>query len=445
MSIVAQCPHCETRFTLQPELSGKSMRCPNLQCRQVFTVKPLADKGPALDSPPAAKAAPKPPDSPPAPKSPAKKPVKPAVIEAEVVEAKVVEASVVPPKVKEVVWSEGTEVPPPAGDSKPAKAKRPLKAALAEAEEDGPLPVRRKKQKNRGPVILIGMAVAAVALVGFAAVYLVRHEIRAEERLADQAKDEYKGGNYGAAAKSYEKLAAEYPGSSRADEYKFFADLAATQSAVRSVTNRDDYVPAVVRLKEFIEAHKESPHAKPATGFGTDVLEAGKKLGEDIAAHAGDRVKEYQGNRTRSAELTRAEKAVEAGRDLMGVIKPFRGPNDPPVEQSRAAVDLDKVEQDLRRERERAAVVARAREQLDGPTALRIRTARADLKAAGLADDTEAKALIAEAKGKLRALMQYRDDPAVPQVPPPTAAASLLFVAPVGKAKLREPVAGEPA
>ena len=62
-----------------------------------------------------------------------------------------------------------------------------------------------------------------------------------------------------------------------------FADLAATQSAVRSVTNRDDYVPAVLRLKEFIEAHKESPHAKPATGFGTDVLEAGKKLGEDIA------------------------------------------------------------------------------------------------------------------------------------------------------------------
>ena len=47
MSIVVQCPHCETRFNLQADMNGKSMRCPNLECRQVFTVKALEEKGPA--------------------------------------------------------------------------------------------------------------------------------------------------------------------------------------------------------------------------------------------------------------------------------------------------------------------------------------------------------------------------------------------------------------
>ena len=39
MAIVVSCPHCETKFNLQPDMVGKSMRCPNLECRQVFTVK----------------------------------------------------------------------------------------------------------------------------------------------------------------------------------------------------------------------------------------------------------------------------------------------------------------------------------------------------------------------------------------------------------------------
>ena len=54
MSIVVQCPHCKTRFTLQAEMNGKSMRCPNLECRQVFNVKAMEEKAPApsYDLPP---------------------------------------------------------------------------------------------------------------------------------------------------------------------------------------------------------------------------------------------------------------------------------------------------------------------------------------------------------------------------------------------------------
>ena len=93
-------------------------RCgvPNLECRQVFTVKPQAGEI-------------EPPEVRPRPGRRTRRPMplptakpsregrvaaarkRPPVVEAEIVEAAVVS----PPKVKEVVWSEGADVPPPPG------------------------------------------------------------------------------------------------------------------------------------------------------------------------------------------------------------------------------------------------------------------------------------------------------------------------------------------
>ena len=44
MSIVAACPHCESRFHLQPDLIGKAMRCPNPDCREPFVVEEAKPK-----------------------------------------------------------------------------------------------------------------------------------------------------------------------------------------------------------------------------------------------------------------------------------------------------------------------------------------------------------------------------------------------------------------
>lgn len=433
MSIVAQCPHCETRFNLQSDMGGKSMRCPNLSCRQAFTVKAQEEKGPAPEPPPVPKAPPKPVVTKPV----VPKPAKPAVVEAKVVEATVVDAVVAPPKVKEVVWSEGTEVPPR------KKAKKPLKPVVAEDAEDDELPLRRKKKKsNRRPMILAGMVIVVVTLLGFAGIYAIRQAALQEERIAAQAKEEYKKGDYGAAAKTYDKLTKDYPDSKQIDEYKFFADLATMQTVVRSVINRDDYEAAVTRLGAFIEAQKESPLAKPAAGYGRDILEAGKKLAEDIAAHAGDRVKAYQADRTKSGELTKADAAIAKGRELLPTLEPFRGADDPPLDKLRAA--FDQAEKDVKRERDRSAALAKAKMQLESPTDALIQSAEADLKTAGFLEDPDAQKLIATAKDRLRDLVRYEDDAGAPQPPPPTAAASLLFVMPVGKTKTREPAPGDP-
>ncbi|MDY3562057.1 PQQ-binding-like beta-propeller repeat protein [Gemmata sp. JC673] len=428
MSIVAQCPHCETRFTLQSEMSGKSMRCPNLECRQVFTVRPMvATAPPAPEPPPVPKPEPKP--APRAEPKPApKKPPKPA--EPEIVEAAIVTAAVVkPPKVKEVVWSEGTDVPPPKKD------KKPLKPAPADDPDDGIVVRKKKKKSNRAPLLLAGMGIFIVAALGFAIVYILQTEGKKEEQLAKSAQEEYQKAEYAAAGKLYEKLVQDYPGSDRVNKYKFFADLSSTQVTVRAVTNRQDYEPALKRFAAFLESHKSSPLTKP-TEYGRDVLEAGKKLCEDIAEYAGDRVTAYQADRAKSEELSQADAAVAKGRELVAALDPLRGPDDQPLDKLKGR--LDQAEKSVQRERARTAAFARAKAQLEAPTDALILSAEAELRAAGFIDDPEVRALVATAKGNLRKLVRYTDDPAPPEPVPPTTAASLLFVTPVGKTKLHE-------
>lgn len=436
MSIVVQCPHCETRFNLQSDMNGKSMRCPNLECRQVFTVKAMEEKGPtpAYELPPEPTvpppAKPAKPNKPTAtkPPKPTKAPAKTATAEPEVVDAVVVDAAVVSGP-KEVVWSEGTDVPPPAPVK---KARKPLQAEAA----DDDLPVRRKRKNSRRPLLLAVMLIGIVSLIGFGAFYIIYFQTKNEEKLAKQAEEQYAKGEYGDAAKTYDKLAKEYGSSKDAGKYKFFADLAAMQTIVRGVTNREDYDAAIKRLTEFVETHKDSPLAKPTTGFGRDVLEAGKKLGEDIAAHAEDRVKAYQGDRAgKPGELARADKAIAAGRSLVPVLDPFRGPDDTLDGLNRA---IERAEKLVKRERDRTAAIDRARAQLAEPTDTVIQAAEADLQSAGFLEEAEAQKLIAEAKGRLRDLVKWEEDPAAHQLPPPTAAASLLFVTPLGKTNIRE-------
>lgn len=415
-------------------MNGKTMRCPNLECRMGFVVKAMEATAPpaAFELPPE----PPPPAKPSAPKPSASKPPKPKSAQPEVVDAVVVEAAVVsPPKVKEVVWSEGTDVPPP------KKARKPIKPEVTDDSDD--LPVRRKKQKNYRPLVLAGMGILIVFVLGFVVVYLLKMQADSEEKLAAQAKKHYEEGEYGEAVKKYETLVKDHPNSKQIAEYKFFHDLATMQTVVRSVTNRENYDAAIKRLREFIDTHKESPLAKPTSGYGRDVLEAGKKLGEDIAAHAEDRVKDYTKDRAnKSSELSRADKAIADGRELVPLLDGFRGADDPPLKKLTDAFDA--AEKSVKHERARTAAINKASEQLVDPTDAIIQGVVADLQTAGFLEDPEAQTLLAVAKGKLRDLVKYEDDPAGPQPPPPTAAASLLFVSPIGKTKFHESAPGDP-
>src|SRR5262249_43906617 len=139
---------------------------------------------------------------------------------------------------------------------------------------------------------------------------------RAEAELARQADEQYKAGDYSAAAKTYDQLAREYPGSNDRGRYEFLSALAPLQRGVQSVAVKEDPGPAIARVLAFIETHKDSPLAKPGEGgFGGEVLAAGRKVADDAAEHAEGRLKAFRADRSKSGELEQARQVVVAGRE----------------------------------------------------------------------------------------------------------------------------------
>jgi tetratricopeptide (TPR) repeat protein len=421
-------------------MNGKTMRCPNLECRKAFIVKAKQ----AAPPPPAYEPPPPPPPTPTSGKPPKPTPPVPPP-KPEIVEVVVVEASLVSkPKVKEVVWSQDKEPPPPVRNS--PKTIKPEAVDDADSIGDrGNIPIRRKKKRSLGPIILIAMSIFIVMAIGGSILYIGYFQQESERQLAEAAKAHYEKGEWAEAAKSYENLLAEYPSSDKSDEYRFFAAISSLQKEVRSVTNRENYAGALQRFQDFLKEYRDSPLAKPTTGYGRDILEAGKKLAEDIASYGEDRIQAFRSNRVAKAgELVAAEKAISDGRTVVEWINPFRAPDDDEAPLNRLRDAFTKIEQSIARERERTAALAAARQQLENPTDAIIQAVVSDLQARGFHDDPEAVELIALAKGKLRDLVRYEEAFAEAQPPPPTAAATLLFVLPVGPNKFLDPQENDP-
>jgi outer membrane protein assembly factor BamB len=445
VSIVAECPHCLTRLTLRPEAAGRKMRCPNPDCRQVFVVEERKPRRPQ----PAARPAPPPdPALPHIPPDPSDIP-EAEVVEAEPVEA--VEAEVVPPPAKEVVWSPDADLPggPPPPPRRPGTGSKPaaaVRAAVEEYPEEDDEPVvrrRRKKKRNLAPVFLIGGIAATVVAAGVGIYFVVTREKNTEEKDAAEAKGLYEKAEFGAAAKKYGELAAKHAAGQKGGEYKFFADLSEVRKAVGSVTNRENPKAAFDAFTAFAAAAEKNPLAKPDQ-YGHDVFESGRKLGEDMAGYAQDRVEAFVKDRAKMEELRKADEMIEAGRKLLPLLERFR---------PRDAAPADALEKEFTgaaaavgRERHRLRVIEQVRSILADPTDPAIAEAKLVLATNGLADDAEARSLVQAAEGAFLKRVRYEPNPA-PGLPPAAAGSpSLLFAAPVGRVpeKAAGPADGPP-
>jgi hypothetical protein len=433
------------------------MRCPNLDCRKTFVVKATAKpvEPPSLPPDPSEEPSPAPTSTRRA--TPPEKP-KAAKSSKPPLEATEFETEIPKPKVKEVVWSEDAALPPPPKPKATAQAvgeppedeptpqpkrtksgKKPSRAAEQRDEPDDIPIVRRRKKKERGPWILIGMLAAVFAVVAFGAIYLLKFQGESEALLAKQAEDEYKKGDHLTAQKSFEKLAADYPDGENAPRYKFFAELAGLQIAVKSATNRENPEPVLQKLTGFISTHKGSEFAKHTTGQGNDIYDAGRKVGDDLVAHAKDRVKAYQDDRTKSGELTLAQKTIASGRELLSQLEPFRAPEVLPLDPIRRG--FDQVEADIKREKDRTAALTKAAADLEQVSDAGIQTVEAELAAAGFLGELEAQAMLSTAKERLRDMVKFIPEVVPPRAVPANAAATILFVAPVGPT--RRPAASD--
>ena len=275
--ISAVCPTCETRYKVQDSLRGQPMRCPNPQCRRVFTVSAEEAPPPASAAPPAApnngqrtgsvgdlvplveaqavnsrpsaaRSAPSwqaPPPvrrttDPAAPALPAPAPA-PATPAIQATPRELPPGAWQPPPVRRGQPSaEETQQPPPS-EAAPAPA--------ADEPED-----HRPPRKRTGLIVgafVVG-AVVLLAAVGVTAWVLMG---RSEGVMAAEAEETYKQGKFIQAADMYKQVIDHFPASDKADDYRFMQALCDFRDKARAP---DADVNAVLdRLSKFIKDNKK--------------------------------------------------------------------------------------------------------------------------------------------------------------------------------------------
>ncbi len=459
MTVEAVCPRCDSRMVVPPELVGERVSCP--ACQEVFEVPPPFAEVVEAPAPKPKPVVAKPVVAKPIPPKPA--PVKPVV-------AKPVAPPPIPvatpPKPKEVRWSEVEGVAPvPAAPPKPAP-KEVRWSDAADAPAPTPRPAARPKpapppepdpepsedhaplrsgpaKKNRRPMVLASMVTLLVlGLVGAGGYYLV-HTQRTEQRLFAEAEAAYGEGRHAEAAAKFKQLADDYPDSERKGRYDFFAALADLQAVVKAPATRDDPLPALEAFEGFVAARADSPLAKPGTGYGADVVQAGQKLAAISLDFVRNALVRYRtpsilpddlprpGERGPMELLDTVETVIAKTRTLLASVERFRDRDSPKSHE--IAEQLDTFTTTIAAERRRGAALASWRPALDAPTNATVAEFEAAMREAGLADDAEAKAMAAAARQRLLEKVRFVAE-RKPAVPPPAADATGLSVAPVAGA-----------
>jgi outer membrane protein assembly factor BamB len=448
VTIPVECPHCESQFFLSPDLLGKSMRCPNPDCRDVFIVQvaggapPIApvavetveapapqiferveSNGFTLDPVPTAEAIPVleplPDDIPtfqPLPDEP------PPTARTIPTAAPLPPLPTAPRKdgPKEIAWAGAA--PPVAPSVVPPKE--------ASADEEAPFIRRNRRRRRAWPrVLLVGVSLAIVATLTASAIGLYRHYFFVEQNLAEEAASAYQDGNFPVAQKKYEQLLTDFPGSRDTERYQFFARLSETRAAVASVTARENPAPAQKSFDSFLAEYGTSSLAQAESGFGADIVQAGKRLADVLADHAGDRLKTFRADRKKMDELSAAEKTVSEGKQLVPVVDKFRDKEGVSLEPQRQR--FEELTKSLAGERHRLAVLAPFRKITKDPTAEDIEAFQLALKDNSLTGDAEAQQMLKDAERRLLELTvpTAQGLRAVPF--PADRAATVLFAAPV--------------
>ena len=424
MTLGVRCPHCESQFQLSPDLLGKSMRCPNPDCREIFEVR--------TDEPVTAGPLP-------APLEPAQ--VAKAIYDAEIVPvtrslppptkaapilpAVKLPAAVPLPGPREVAWDAAADPFPVA--PKPISVPKPKPKPV----DDTPVTVRKKRKGlPKATLALVSLGLLGV-LVAIGVLLFIKAS-RTEAKLAGEAEKFYTDGKFGEAAKRYEELHAEYPESENAKKYEFFSRLSAAQNAIGAVAARENPSGPLQTLREFLTEFGESPLAQPDTGYGTDIVQAGHKLANVFNDNAGDHVKEFRRDRKKLPELDSAEASIQLGRELLPQLERYRGSGGLGPEKARE--NFDATAGEVAKERARLAVLAPYRNLASEPSDPRIEAFEQSLKKSGLIEDSEAKEILVQARTNLRLQVKFAPDRRAAVAAPEGSA--LAFIAP--------PIAGSP-
>jgi outer membrane protein assembly factor BamB len=287
--ITAVCPSCDNSYQVEPALRGKPMRCPNPQCRTVFTV-------------PAEPTAPQPPAS-----NGRRSGLVGDVVPLVSVEAEAAPSWHSPPPVRRPANLPAAPLPTPEPVAKNAPRETQAEAHETKARALEPPPVRRAVEAApaAAPVetppeppvhqydpppprgkhlvwIVAGFALGVVVLLVVGGYFVWTQVLHTESGMAKEADAAYSAGKYAQAGDAYKRLFDQFTTSNRRPYYQLMQQLCELRNQASAP---DPDVSSVLNLLDkFIDEHKDKDPGL-LKDRATDLGQTLDGLAKSLAAH----------------------------------------------------------------------------------------------------------------------------------------------------------------
>jgi hypothetical protein len=455
MHITVFCPHCQSRYQVEPTLDGKRMRCPNPLCRMVFEAREAEQAAPPSVAPPDDLS------------SRARGPLvtgsvgdvipvlaSEAIVsqddadldvlgdEGELSPLPAVENGDPPLEMQPGMW----EVPPvravttpfllPPSTSKPLIL--PPTPAVPMPSSSTSLPpgvavkeATRPSDKRRRSLALVFVMLAILGGVLAVGTYLVSNQSAASEtERFKKAVALYQDQDFEGSMAALQRLLRDYPTSKGRRQYDFLVELSSVREAVYAPRERpEDRAGALEQVLQFLEINKNDPLLKEYHG---DVWHTLVRLSQEL---------------TRLAEEKENEDYLKRARRSWEEATKFTPPNSysAPETAKKVTEEFTRVDKLLAARAARQNVLDKLRQLAARGDADAVRAGRALAKRSGMEHDAEVTPLLDELVKAHRARTVFvpaqlgpLDGKAGPDVarprPAPTDGFPSFFIAPtVGK------------
>ncbi len=288
----------------------------------------------------------------------------------------------------------------PVAETPPSEQASPYQTGgTYEGEETYQYPESSGRRRARWMILTMFILVAG--LVG-AGGWIVYSAVAAtEEKRAQQARQDYEGGNYAAAASHYEALRKDFPKSDNFALYEFLSELSDVRNQVHQTGS--DPLNAAEQLSAFTKGRAGDPFLQD---YAKDLWETYRKSIEDLTALSQQNLPDH---------FDDARQMLAAARKASGEAKTFAAKSGSHEETNQKLLArFDELERNITKYEHRAQAVAKIKTLQ--PTPEDIWEAESLIRKFKLQSDKEVTNLVEQLKAKLISQVSY--EPA-PTVPPP--------------------------
>ncbi len=247
MHITVYCPHCQSRYQLDPTLRGKRMRCPNNLCRMVFEVREEGERRGVR------------------PPMPEPQIDLGALTEAQsVAESEAPESSLRPEPDSEKTWDSKWEPPPIRREDNMGKRRGVTPPVLepATASVREPAGLRRAAR-----LMIVTMVIVLVGVLGLGIYWVKGKGAANEEERFKKAQELCQNQQFDEAKVAFQHLLRDFPSGKNRPQYDFLVEFSALRAAAYGPRDQpEERADALKNLLQFLNIYRNDPLLKDYHG-----------------------------------------------------------------------------------------------------------------------------------------------------------------------------------